>query len=110
MYMTQKAKKRSKLRHAEYYDMQNIFDELYAKSRDGEIFNNLVEIIAAPNNRYAGRRFCPPYSKTVYKVCAKNSKEGRDSQTKWEIKTVRHTVYHRPDCTAMHITGHGANL
>lgn len=39
--MTQKAKKRSKLRHAEYYDMQNIFDELYAKSRDGEIFNNL---------------------------------------------------------------------
>ena len=48
--MTQKAKKRSKLRHAEYYDMQNIFDELYAKSKDGEIFNNLVEIIAAPNN------------------------------------------------------------
>ncbi len=30
--------------------MQNIFDELYAKSRDGEIFNNLVEIIVAPNN------------------------------------------------------------
>lgn len=30
--MTQKAKKRSKLRHAEYYDMQNIFDELYAKA------------------------------------------------------------------------------
>ncbi len=50
MYMTRKAKKRSKLRHAEYYDMQNIFDELYAKSRDGEIFNNLVEIIVAPNN------------------------------------------------------------
>lgn len=47
---------------------------------------------------------------TDYKVCAKNSKEGRDSQTKREIKTVRHTVYHRPDCTAMHITGHGANL
>lgn len=48
--MTQKAKKRSKLRYAEYYDMQNIFDELYVKSRDGEIFNNLVEIIVAPNN------------------------------------------------------------
>lgn len=30
--MTRKAKKRSKLRHAEYYDMQNIFDELYAKA------------------------------------------------------------------------------
>lgn len=32
MYMAQKAKKKSKLRHAEYYDMQNIFDELYAKA------------------------------------------------------------------------------
>ena len=47
--MMQKAKKRSKLRHAEYDDMQSIFDELCAKSRDGEIFNNLVEIIVAPN-------------------------------------------------------------
>ena len=136
MYMTRKAKKRSKLRHAEYYDMQNIFDELYAKSRDGEIFNNLVEIIVAPNNimlafrniksndgatagtdgrtmqsgRYAGRRFCLPYSKTVYKVCAKNTVRAEIPNQKWEIKTVRYTVYHRPDCTAMHITSHGANL
>lgn len=37
--MTQKAKKRSKLRHAEYYDMQNIFDELYAKA---EMERNLI--------------------------------------------------------------------
>lgn len=31
MYMAQKAKKKSKLRHAEYYDMQKTFDSLYAK-------------------------------------------------------------------------------
>ena len=29
------------LRHAEYYGMQEIFDELYQKSQNGEVFNNL---------------------------------------------------------------------
>ena len=27
------------LRHAEYYDMQSTFDELYARSQAGEIFD-----------------------------------------------------------------------
>lgn len=38
------------LRHAEYYDMQNVFDELYAKSKAGEIFQNLMGIILSRNN------------------------------------------------------------
>lgn len=38
------------LRHAEYYDMQAVFDELYAKSKAGEIFQNLMEIILSRNN------------------------------------------------------------
>lgn len=50
MYMTQKAKKKSKMRHAEYYDMQSTFDELYANSKNGEIFGHLMDIITAPNN------------------------------------------------------------
>ncbi len=50
MYMTQKAKKKSKFRHAEYYDMQSVFDELYEKSSKGENFGHLMEIISAPNN------------------------------------------------------------
>lgn len=41
MYMAQKAKKKSKLRHAEYYDMQKTFDSLYADSKSGEVFGNL---------------------------------------------------------------------
>ena len=41
MYMAQKAKKKSKLRHAEYYDMQKTFDSLYADSKSGEIFGHL---------------------------------------------------------------------
>ena len=50
MYMTQKAKKKNKMRHAEYYDMQKILDDLYAASRNGELFGHLMEVISAPNN------------------------------------------------------------
>lgn len=38
------------LRHAEYYDMQSMFDELYAKSKAGEVFHNLMEVILSRNN------------------------------------------------------------
>lgn len=38
------------LRHAEYYDMQSVFDELYTKSKAGEVFHNLMEIILSRNN------------------------------------------------------------
>lgn len=40
----------AKLRHNEYYDMQSIFDKLYADSQKGKIFQNLMEIISAPEN------------------------------------------------------------
>ena len=40
----------AKLRHNEYYDMQSIFDELYADSQKGKTFQNLMEIIASPEN------------------------------------------------------------
>ena len=40
----------AKLRHNEYYDMQSIFDELYAESQKGKIFQNLMEIISSPEN------------------------------------------------------------
>lgn len=42
--------KKQKIRNAEYYDMQNIFDELYADSKKGCHFRNLVEIIKSPEN------------------------------------------------------------
>lgn len=38
------------LRHAEYYCMQEIFDELYRKSKNGEIFTNLTDIILSREN------------------------------------------------------------
>lgn len=47
---TGKAKKKDKLRHAEYYDFQAIQDKLYADSNKGKVFKHLVEIIALPEN------------------------------------------------------------
>ena len=38
------------LRHAEYYGMQPVFDELYRKSKDGAIFTNLMGIILSREN------------------------------------------------------------
>ena len=38
------------LRHNEYYGMQEIFDELYAKAQSGEIFTDLMPIILKREN------------------------------------------------------------
>lgn len=45
-----KAQKKAKLRHAEYYDFQEIQDKLYAGSQKGKEFKHLVEIIALSEN------------------------------------------------------------
>ena len=37
-------------RHAEYYGMQRTFDELYAKSKTGETFIGLMELVLSPDN------------------------------------------------------------
>lgn len=42
--------KQKKLRHSEYYDMQPLFDKLYADSKDGKVFNDLVRIIGCEEN------------------------------------------------------------
>ena len=42
--------KKQKIRNSEYYDMQSVFDELYADSEKGRRFTDLVEIIRRPEN------------------------------------------------------------
>ncbi len=42
--------KQKKLRHLEYYDLQGVFDKLYADSKRGEVFTNLMDIIRDENN------------------------------------------------------------
>ena len=50
MAIKDKAKKKSKLRHAEYYDFQGIQDRLYVDSQKGRVFKHLTEIITLPEN------------------------------------------------------------
>ena len=38
------------LRHNEYYEMQEVFDELYAKAQKGEVFTDLMPIILKREN------------------------------------------------------------
>ncbi len=45
-----KAQKRNSLRYAEYYDLTATFDKLYADSKSGKIFTELVEIISSRDN------------------------------------------------------------
>lgn len=42
--------KHQKLRNTEYYGMQETFDELYAKSKDGKIFDKLMGLIQSEEN------------------------------------------------------------
>lgn len=42
--------KNTRLRHAEYYGMTEIFDELYVKSKDKQKFKKLMSIITSDNN------------------------------------------------------------
>lgn len=45
-----KQKKNSRLRHAEYYDMQGTFDKLYADSKNGKVFVSLMDLIVSDEN------------------------------------------------------------
>lgn len=59
--MTDKKKipKKQKLRNAEYYNMQSVFDKLYADSKKGLKFTDLVKIIKSPENiKLAYRNMC----------------------------------------------------
>ncbi len=46
----QQKPKRSKIRYAEYYDKQNVFDSLYADSQKGKVFCNLVSLMENAEN------------------------------------------------------------
>jgi group II intron reverse transcriptase/maturase len=48
--MTNKIKKKQKLRNNEYYNAQSIFDDLYQKSTENYKFKNLIEIITDEHN------------------------------------------------------------
>ena len=42
--------KQKRLRYLEYYNLQKCFDNLYEKSKQGDIFKNLTELISSEEN------------------------------------------------------------
>ncbi len=42
--------KKQKLRHNEYYDTQEIYDNLYKESKEGKIFTKLYELVVDERN------------------------------------------------------------
>ena len=70
----------TKLRHNEYYNMQELFDKLYADSKQDKIFENLMELIAQPEN-----------IKLAYRNIKRNkgsSTSGTDRSTIEDIKSL----------------------
>jgi hypothetical protein len=47
---TNRTKKKSTLRHSEYYNMQDIYDKLHEDSKNDKIFKNLLELILDKRN------------------------------------------------------------
>lgn len=73
-----KVKTNKTLRHSEYYDMTHIFDKLYEKSQQKEIFTELMQIIMSDENiRLAYRNIKNnkgSYTKSVDKQSIKDIK------------------------------------
>ena len=47
---TAKRRENKVLRRNEYYAIQDVFDGLYAKSKQGAVFTDLMSLIASPQN------------------------------------------------------------
>lgn len=48
--LERKKTKRSKIRYAEYYDLQKALDSLYADSTKGKVFSYLMALITSEQN------------------------------------------------------------
>ena len=79
--------KQRKIRNSEYYDMEHIFDRLYAESKSGKIFSGLMEIIESEEN-----------IKLAYRTMKKNSGSntpGVDKRTIADIAKLDESQYVR---------------
>ena len=45
-----KQRKHKKIRHTEYYDLQSMFDRLYADSKENKVFNKLISLVTSREN------------------------------------------------------------
>lgn len=73
--------KQSKIRYTEYYDLQSIFDSLYADSLNGKTFQNLMHFIVSEEN-----------IKLAYRTIKGNKGSGTPGVDKRTIKDLPHFV------------------
>ena len=73
--------KKAKLRYNEYYDMQRVFDELYANSKNGNNFYKLLEIIGSEENIHLAYR--------NLKTNSGSNTAGTDGKTIEDIKCLK---------------------
>ena len=107
-------------RHAEYYGMQQTFDELYAKSRAGETFSNLMELILSQDNIMLAYRNIKSNTgsytagtdrKTIDDIgCLPPTEAKGNSQTERQNKTAGNSMYLGSIDSAMYQADSGANL
>ena len=57
------AQKDSHLRHAEYYDLTEVFDDLYARSKAQAVFTDLMPLILSEENPVGVQKYQAQYGK-----------------------------------------------
>lgn len=85
MSIQKKPKIKKKIRYAEYYDMTETFDALYADSQQGKVFTELMDIITSEEN-----------IKLAYRSIKSNSGSetaGTDGKTIKDIKPISEHVF-----------------
>ena len=87
----QKTKK--KLRNNEYYNMQEVFDRLYADSKNGNNFYKLYEIITSKQNiRLAYRNIKTNSGSTTAGVDGKTIKDIQKCSEQYVIQKIRNKL------------------
>ena len=81
------------LRHAEYYGMLQTFDDLYAKSKSGEKFPNLMELILSQDNIMLAYRNIKSNTGSYTAGTDKTCKAERHSETQRQNKAAGDSLH-----------------
>lgn len=104
--------KKTKLRYNEYYDMQNVFDSLYAASKNGNNFYKLLEIIGSEENiRLAYRNLKSNDGSKTAGTDGKTIKDIENLSDAEVIRTVRNMLddYHPSSVRRVYIPKPGSD-
>ena len=112
--------KKGTIRHAEYYNMVEVLDKLYADSTEGKVFKNLISIISSDANiKMAYRNLKNNDGSNTAGVDGKreNTQLPTESgqtciypEAEWQAETVRYPSSYRQNCSTERPSDNGTNL